>query len=439
MTAGRGAGNMGISKKTASFAVTTLCAIMLAAWANPALATPTATKPIRVSVAPGSAAVGATTTFVLTITNGSSNQQIGSMDIATPAVPNSVTASQGTLTWAGGSLIQIRSAGLAPGASMNVTTPITVPCSAAAGNFSWSVRAKQSNDFNGPPGNNFSPFPATTSASITGSCHLAFSAQPADTELGSVTTSVAGNPSGAAVAVQLLDGNNNLITSPAATISLGFGANPSGAGLTGGSASTSAGTATFPNLKIDTIGEGYTLVASSTGATSATSDSFNVVNAYCDPNTTCTTSGSDGGGTTTNVSSPVGDDGGYIVLSFGAPDFQCADPTSSDGVYHGVTSAADFNVVGGSDYKTVTLTVGKGLVRLSPNNGSSFYQVCYLGGAFTDRFGVAHAAGSSGLLPDCDNTKPPGNIPCVQSRNKDKSGQVVLTFFAPTGDPKVFG
>jgi uncharacterized repeat protein (TIGR01451 family) len=96
--------------------------------------------------------------------------------------------------------------------------------------------------------------------------HLAFLQQPTNTTAGVVI-----NP---AVTVQILDAYNNLTSS---TANVGVVANGPGA-FTGGSTTMVAavsGTATFGNLVLDTAGS-YTIGATSTGLTGATSNSFTV-------------------------------------------------------------------------------------------------------------------------------------------------------------------
>ena len=39
----------------------------------------------------------------------------------------------------------------------------------------------------------------------------------------------------------------------------------------------------------------------------------------------------------------------------------------------------------------------------------------------------------TGLLPDCPNTNPQQSAPCVQSRNKNNAGDVIVTFLAKGG------
>ena len=79
-----------------------------------------------------------------------------------------------------------------------------------------------------------------------------------------------------AVQVAIEDASGNVVTSATGTIALTLGNNTTGATLTGGGAqSVSNGVASFPVLSVNLAGS-YTLVASSTGFTNATSSSFSV-------------------------------------------------------------------------------------------------------------------------------------------------------------------
>src|SRR5207248_4957263 len=78
--------------------------------------------------------------------------------------------------------------------------------------------------------------------------------------------------------VQIQDANGNL-TNSTASVTMAIGTNPS-SGTLSGTLTVAAvnGTATFSNLSIDKGGNGYTLQASSTGLSSATSGAFNISN-----------------------------------------------------------------------------------------------------------------------------------------------------------------
>ena len=101
-----------------------------------------------------------------------------------------------------------------------------------------------------------------------------FTVQPAATNVNVVFA--------AAPAVSITDAGGNVVTTGAsstASVTLAMGSNP-GAGTlacTGGLTKAAvAGVATFTGCSINSAGVGYTLVASSTGLTSATSTAFNV-------------------------------------------------------------------------------------------------------------------------------------------------------------------
>lgn len=77
--------------------------------------------------------------------------------------------------------------------------------------------------------------------------------------------------------VAVTDAFGNQTTS-SVSVAMAFGANATGATLSGTTSTTSAsGLATFSNLRLNTVGSGYTLVAASAGLTSATSDTFRVL------------------------------------------------------------------------------------------------------------------------------------------------------------------
>ena len=77
--------------------------------------------------------------------------------------------------------------------------------------------------------------------------------------------------------VEVQDANGNTVTTSGANVTLAIGTNP-GSGTLGGTTTVAAvnGVATFTDLSIDSVGSGYTLVASSPSLSSATSSTFDI-------------------------------------------------------------------------------------------------------------------------------------------------------------------
>ena len=82
----------------------------------------------------------------------------------------------------------------------------------------------------------------------------------------------------APVTVQVQDANGNLETTATNAITLALAANPGGSTL-GGTLTVNAinGVATFSDLTLNQLGNGYTLSASAPGLTGATSTAFNII------------------------------------------------------------------------------------------------------------------------------------------------------------------
>jgi len=98
---------------------------------------------------------------------------------------------------------------------------------------------------------------------------LAFSQQPSNTVAGASITP--------AITVQVEDSNGNLVTNSTASVTMAIGTNAGGGTLSGTTTvAASGGIATFSGLSINKTGTGYTLAASSTGLTGATSSTFNI-------------------------------------------------------------------------------------------------------------------------------------------------------------------
>ncbi|HXJ29719.1 MAG TPA: hypothetical protein VNG35_03725 [Gemmatimonadales bacterium] len=98
---------------------------------------------------------------------------------------------------------------------------------------------------------------------------LRFTVQPASTQ--------AGQTIAPPVQVSALDASGTLVTSFTGAITVAIGTNPANGTLSGTlTVNATNGVATFSNLSINNAGTGYTLQATSSGLTSATSSAFNV-------------------------------------------------------------------------------------------------------------------------------------------------------------------
>jgi hypothetical protein len=138
--------------------------------------------------------------------------------------------------------------------------------------------------------------------------------------------------------------------------------------------------------------------------------------------------------------------GDFIVTgmesgSAGSPfNFSCGTTPPVYTPVSDVFSFAVFNAAGvpQSIPLTVTLRTDKSLVNSSGHPGASSWQICYASTtpftALPGTSGTATIGGvtyETGLLPDCSSTQA---APCVQTRNKNNAGDVIVTFLA-FGDP----
>lgn len=161
----------------------------------------------------------------------------------------------------------------------------------------------------------------------------------------------------------------------------------------------------------------------------------------CPPGTSCASASSaTTSGTATTVSAlPPGDSITAEMESVNSNfNYQC--PT-----YTAVADVFGFAVVNAAGAPqtiplTVTMRIDKSLVQSSGHPGASSWQICY---ASTTQFNALTGTSQknvtiggtpgyfTGLLPDCSGSQ---KAPCVQSRNKNNAGDVLVTFLA-SGDP----
>jgi murein DD-endopeptidase MepM/ murein hydrolase activator NlpD len=156
-------------------------------------------------------------------------------------------------------------------ADSQASKPADATLTYGIGTFSATLRTAGSQDITATD---------TGDGSITGSASVAVNPAAADhlIFLGQPTNSSAGQTITPAVMVAVVDQFGNLITGDNSdVVTLTIGANPSGGTLSGTlTVTVSAGIATFGDLSIDQIGDGYTLVAAVGGLTGAESNPFSI-------------------------------------------------------------------------------------------------------------------------------------------------------------------
>jgi hypothetical protein len=512
--------------------------------------------PCAPPVTPPNLAGGATTTVALTIVNKAGTQSLGSMNVTPPAgfTVNFVLPFPGGSSISNG-VIKLRNLAIAAGGTQTFTINVKVPCQAPV-DPAWTILAKQSNDFNGPPGNAFTLAVPNSSLTtpVTGACKLVFIDHPTNAQVGRTITKTAYNPAADPVTVEVHDGSDALVTT--ATGSVTLGSSPS-ASFSGATSTLSGGVATFPSLTGNAAGT-YTLTASGTGfADSLPSNSFKIGSklvflsqpqdatsgatitsvdlnpsaaavqvAVVPPDAVSPYTGANAPiasatGSTTLTPSPTGSFNGtsasfssgvasfsslkgtatgtftvtandansstaatsdpFAITDFGAicpaGDTTCTGnagtgktkasvtSTTPDGFDESTTleitmlasgpppgACADFPPVPGSqgvsvdvrpvtDLTEVTITLDKSIVNALPDNGAAHFNICFGGKIVTEnpattpfptKPGTPAAVLIDGLywgiLPDCSGTP---TTPCVASRNKTGSGNVVIVFEVP--------
>jgi len=264
-------------------AVAALAALVLAGSASsgspskPFTANICASGPCSAPATPPTLAGGSTTSVDLTIANQASTQSIQSANVTAPAgftVNSSVPFPSGSST--SGAVLALRNLNIPAGTTQTFTINVKVPCQPPA-DTTWAITAKQSNNFNGPPGNDFTLVsPSRLMTNVSGACKLVFvtGRQPTDAQIGKTITSARYNPAGDAVKVEVHDGADQLVATATGSVTLTASSNAgSFSGTTG---SLASGAVTFPSLKSSAAGT-YTLIASGTGfASSDPSSQFKV-------------------------------------------------------------------------------------------------------------------------------------------------------------------
>jgi len=397
-------------------------AILVVAVAGTAQAGPS-TKFYGITIAPTTAAAGSTATYTLTLRNSTdSTQTLGSANVSVPSASGfTVTAvapaaAEGGKTWSatlGSAAVRLRAASsgdaLAPGES--VSTELTVSTACNATTATWESIAKQSNNFNGPPGNDFARQGADPVLTVTAGggtlAALVFGQQPSRSEKDSAISP--------AVTVRGVDVCGNAATGATGEVSIALGTNPSGATLAGTlSKPLVGGVATFGDLTVDRSGLGYTLVASKE-ALSATSDPFDVVDLLCVSTDAICESEDDG--QTTHIMSPAPPAGGTMGFSFSAlgGTFTCG------GTARAVIGAQTTIDPQGYDAPIqLTFTWDK---AVAPGTGVANFVFC-----------LSKDEGASYFEPPACATKKP-RPPCEVSRSRTGVGDLEIVILIAPDDP----
>jgi hypothetical protein len=375
--------------------------------------------------------------LAITITNQpTSLQPIGSVNVAIPAtyIPValiSVTTSPVAHDWSNstldvpGALLKLRNVGpntsnaLKPGESVTAVVLVTTEC-APNSTRTWITRVKQSNDFSGT-GNDFTLVGSYPTSTVHVGCpdHLAFDQQP--------TNTIAGQPIDGAllpagVSVDIFDSANQLVTIATNPIGMAIGHNPGSGTLFGTTpVNASGGIATFSDLAIDLKGAGYTLAASSSGLTSATSVPFDVtgIATKCGSDPSChgatgtkATPSDPAVGTADVPVSGCSDQVCFLSLDESTGNF-CNGPCIANTIVFVPPSNVD-------GVGTVTIEIYKGLL---PGNLNSV-------GVFK-----LNSDGTTTQLFDCSFNIP---VPCVSGRSHVNGGNGLFTISVGPNDP-VFG
>jgi hypothetical protein len=350
----------------------------------------TTTKPYTASFDPGPLAGGGTVHVNLAIKNLANPQALGSANVTAASSGSSsftivgATASQGDATVASGGVLQLRNLNLAPGGTANVDITVKTPC--AGGSYTWSILAKQSNSFNGPPGNDYTLQTAGSNlvTAVAGTCKLVWVTQPANAVVNAVITGTAGDPSGPSVSVQAVDANNVPLTSATGTVTLAktAGSFNSSGGFTGTQANLVNGVASFSSFKSTAPGSGLMVQASSPGYVSTPLNEggpFNITSSgvNCVGLDPCLLDANLGGNTSVNAAATGG---AFTFLGLNASSVPASVMAPGGGCQYFVTvGAGAFEMIdnrAGPGELRFTYNVPTKLIQKSPNNGQPFIPLC---------------------------------------------------------------
>jgi hypothetical protein len=288
---------------------------------------------------------------------------------------------------------------------------------------------------------------SSSTCASPGNCFtLAFTSdgQPAGTAVGAHIAS-GFDSQGGPVKVEVVNSLGHVVlgSSVEVTVAIDPGSNPGGGSLSGTTTERAiGGIASFSDLSIDRPGIGYRLTASSPGITSATSAYFTIWGSLKPCSTTPCSASASSSTTTGTVTTSSATATEILGDGLGGVSYSCG------GTYQPVSDPFSFDLFDSSGLAQLgamfsgTLGISKSTVEASGHTGASTWQLCYASlvpfTALAGTSGTEMIGGVlyyTGLLPDCSSTQ---GAPCVEARNKDNAGDVIVTFLA-SGDMIVKG
>ena len=398
-------------------------------------------------VSPATVRGNSSPTFDVALTNASSpGFTVASAKLTAPPAFKLLAASlpagaQGSATVAG-DVVELRNLALAPNATLHVRVAATVPASCKTSSYTWGSSAWMGAYFDGKLLTR-DPFRSSTTTTVSTACALRFVTEPAVAVVGKhITGAGAQTP----VRVAVVDGQGRVVTSSIAPITVGIRDNPGRARLRGTTTVHAVhGVASFTDLTLDALGNGYTLTASSPKLPATTSSPFDEASTsvVCAQDQTCETklSRTASDFEVTANADPSKPNAGTLSESVdvGTP-LQCHGYTQLDPNWW------EFSMSSANRSKTIVSTLKVPLLPLSGTLDAILgaTQAC-LGALseFTTSSGKPAPTGTLpdgtrgfiGLLPNCTGA----HGPCVVSRTSglDLSNgigfDIVLTIYVPEG------
>src|SRR5437867_3830335 len=388
---------LSLDKSGTGYTLTATASGLSAATSAPFDITPGAATHLVFTVQPANTTAGATLTPAV---------QVAAQDAAGNTVPSftgSVTLALGGTERAGGVL-----AGTTTVAAVNGVASFATLSVDKSGDYWLAARAT------GLSGGTSSDFSVSPGAAT----HLTFTVQPGTTPAGQQIA-----PAGKVAAQDAL---GNVVPSFTGSVTVALGSNPAGSTLSG-SATVSAvsGVATFGDLSINTSGSGYTLTATATGLTGATSTPFGITPGAATHLVFTVQPANATAGTTLTPAVQVAaqDAAGNTVPSFsGSVTVALGGTNPAGGTLAGTTTVAAVNGVASFATLSIDKSGSYWLTATAPATGLS-------GGTSNDFSIAAGAATQLAFTVQPSNAVAGRTIsPAVQVSARDAQGNLVTGF-----------